>query len=57
MQLNIGLIRLSCYWTRTGSNSYGDMSYYVGYEVEEFLYDDVTLRYIATRPALTIQIA
>jgi hypothetical protein len=38
-------------------SSYDDMSYYVGYEVEEFLYDKVTRRYIATRPALTIQIA
>ena len=57
MQLNIGLIRLSCYWTRTGTSSYEDMSYDVGYQAEEFLYDKVTRRYIATRPALTIQIA
>lgn len=57
MQLKIGLTRLSRYWTRTGTSSYDDMSYYVGYQVEEFLFGDVTRRYIATRPALTIQIA
>jgi hypothetical protein len=44
-----------CYWTRT--SIYDNMSKYVGYEVEQFLYDEVTRRYIATRPALTIQIA
>ena len=46
-----------CYWTRTGMSGYDDMSRYVGYEVEEFLSGSVTSRYIATRPALTIQIA
>jgi len=44
-----------CYWTRTGASS--NMSYYVGYEVEQFISGSVTGRYIATRPALTIQIA